>query len=130
MYLFRMSVEVKRMEGTQLPADCSGACVGVYVRANDIKEAIDLAESELRNDKYLPFRTYEATEIDIEDLTEENEEYSEEGDPESKDLINIFSNGGVCMQILTYTHQKNMNYSKIFNKAFHSMPKATRFCHE
>ncbi len=94
MYLFRMAVEVIHMEGTQLPEECSGACVGVYLRANDIKEAIDLAEKELLDDKYLPVRTYEATEIDIEDLTEENEEYSEEGEPE-EDLINIYQNGGI-----------------------------------
>lgn len=95
MYLFRIAVEVKHMEGTQLPEECSGAFVGVYLRANNIKEAIDLAEKELLDDKYLPVRTYEAIEIDVEDLTEENEEYSQEGDPESEDLINIYQNGGV-----------------------------------
>lgn len=95
MYLFRVAVEVKHMEGTQLPPDCSGACVGVYLRADDIKEAIDLAESELRKDKYLPRRTYEAVEIDIEDLADESEEYIEEGDPETDDLLKIYKNGGV-----------------------------------
>lgn len=95
MYLFRMALEVTHMEGTQLPSECSGACVGVYLRAKNIKEAIDLAEQELLEDKYLPVRTYEATEIDAEDLTEKNEEYSSEGDPETTDLLNILNNGGV-----------------------------------
>lgn len=95
MYLFRMAVEVTHMEDTLLPPDCSGACVGVYLRANDIREAIDLAESELRKDKYLPIRTYEATEIDIQNLTDENEEYYEEGDPKTKDLLSIYKNGGM-----------------------------------
>lgn len=96
MNLYRMAVEVTHMDGTQLPPHCAGACVGVYLRANSIKEAIDLAESELLSDKYLPIRTYEAVEIDIEDLLETDEECTSEGDPETEDLLNIYKFGGVC----------------------------------
>lgn len=95
MYLFRIMVEVTHMKETQLPLDCDGAFVGVYLRSSNILEAIQIAESELRDDKYLPVRTFEAVEIDIEDLTDENEEYASEGDPETSDLMEIFNNGGL-----------------------------------
>lgn len=95
MYLFRVMVEVTHMKGTQLPLDCGGAFVGVYLRSSNIMDAIKLAEDELLDDKYQPVRTYEAVEIDVEDLTDKNEEYASEGDPESSDLINIFHNGGL-----------------------------------
>jgi len=95
MYLFRIMVEVTHMKETQLPLDCGGAFVGVYLRSSNILDAIKIAESELLDDKYLPVRTFEAVEIDVEDLTGENEEYTSEGDPETSDLIDIFNNGGL-----------------------------------
>jgi len=94
MYLFRVMVEVTTMEGSQLPFDCAGAFVNVYLRARHIKDAIDDAEAQLLEDKYKPVRTIDASSIDIEDLTEQNEEYREEGDPRSNDLVKIFDNGG------------------------------------
>ena len=95
MYLFRVMVQVTHMKDTQLPLDCGGAFVGVYIRAKSIREAIDISEAELLDDKYKPIRTYEAVEIDVEDLTDKNEEYASEGDPNSSDLIDIYNNGGL-----------------------------------
>lgn len=108
MYLFRVMTEVKHMEGTQLPFDCAGAFVGVYLRAPSIRCAIDEAETQLKDDKYLPVHTYEAVEIDLEDLTDENEEYRSEGDPETVDLIKIYENGGIWYTAFNlYPHESS-----------------------
>ncbi|MES9818587.1 MAG: hypothetical protein ABW155_18265 [Candidatus Thiodiazotropha sp.] len=64
---YRIQVEVKPMEGTQLPSDVAGAYVNVYLGAKDICEAIKLTEAELRNDCYKPVNTYAAFEVDMED---------------------------------------------------------------
>ena len=47
MKVYRLAIEVGYMEGTQLPEDYAGAFVSVYLRASDIKKAIELAEAEL-----------------------------------------------------------------------------------
>jgi hypothetical protein len=40
MYLFRVMVEVTHMKGTQLPLDCGGAFVSVYLRSSKVIGAI------------------------------------------------------------------------------------------
>ncbi|MCC5856375.1 MAG: hypothetical protein JJU10_11960 [Idiomarina sp.] len=99
MYLFRITVEVKHMEGTQLPSDCAGGCVGVYLRAENIKAAIDLAEASLLEDKFLPVRTLEATEVNLEAMAEQydmpGEDELAEGEPDFDDLLAIMKQGGV-----------------------------------
>jgi hypothetical protein len=91
-YIFRVGVEVTQMEGTQLPSECGGACVNVYLGADDIRDAIDLAECELLSDCYKPIYTYEAYELDLED-TDYNTD--EEGEPGNDDLLNLQKNGGI-----------------------------------
>lgn len=107
-YIFRIGVEVSPMEGTQLPADCGGACVNVYLAADDIRIAIDEAESELLNDCYKPIHTYQAESYEL-DEDELNLETDEEGAPSEEDLRNLQINGGVwygCFH--TYPPEKSV----------------------
>ncbi|MEH6911327.1 MAG: hypothetical protein V7459_12130 [Oceanicoccus sp.] len=64
-YVFRVNVQVEPMQGSQLPDDCAGAYVDVYIGASNIREAIDDVESELLADCYKPKRTCSAVEIDL-----------------------------------------------------------------
>jgi hypothetical protein len=91
-YIFRVNVEVTHMEGSLLPEYCAGAFVNVYLAADNIREAVDMAEKELLDDLYKPVETTSAYQIDKEDY---DKEYEEEGDPKSNDLENIHKNGGV-----------------------------------
>ncbi|GAB1266165.1 hypothetical protein [Aurantivibrio infirmus] len=90
--IFRIDIEVAHMEGTQLPMDCGGAFVSVYLREENIRAAMDSAESELLTDLYKPKEITAAYQID-EDEFEELEE--EEGYPNEKDFRNLLLNGGV-----------------------------------
>lgn len=85
-YVYRVGVEVEHMEGCQLPKDCKGAFVNVYLSADNIREAIDIAESELFSDFYKPVNTYEAFEIDLEG--EELERDNDDQSPTIKELRN------------------------------------------
>ncbi len=90
--LYRIEVEVEPMEGSQLPPDCAGAFVNVYLAAPNIIEAIRAVESELLEDLYRPVSTYGANELD---LGETDFDTDEEGYPGNQDLINLQNNGGI-----------------------------------
>lgn len=89
--VYRVEIEVGRMEGTQLPEDFIGAFVSVYLPATDIKEAIDLTEEYLLTDKYNPIETTAAYRLDLDDIDYDTDE---EGYPGNKDLRNLLENGG------------------------------------
>ncbi|WP_369157937.1 hypothetical protein [Candidatus Thiodiazotropha sp. LNASS1] len=91
-YVFRVGVQVEPMEGTQLPEDCAGAYVNVYLGADEIREAIERVEIELLNDCYMPVLTYEAYQLDLE---ERDYDTDEEGYPGNADLIHLQENGGI-----------------------------------
>jgi hypothetical protein len=92
-YVFRVGVQVEPMIGTQLPDDCAGAYVNVYVGSNCIRSAIDLCEEQLLVDCYKPIYTYEAYELELEDIDYDGEEA--EGYPNNKELEGILQNGGL-----------------------------------
>ena len=82
------------MEGTHLPSDWAGAFVNVYVSANNIIEAIKLAEDQLLLDYYKPDNTYSASEIDIDSLHEDD--CNDEDDGISVENIkNLNLSGGI-----------------------------------
>ena len=80
------------MDGTQLPTDCAGAFVNVYLRAKNIKEAIDATEQEFLSDFYTPVETYAAVKLDLDEYDYETEE---EGYPNNEDLSNLLKTGGI-----------------------------------
>ena len=80
------------MDGTRLPETCGGACVHVFLRAEDIPHAVEFAENELLADKYMPASTYEAIELEFEEFDNEPED---DGYPAGDDLEDILNNGGV-----------------------------------
>lgn len=80
------------MEGTQLPSDCAGAFVNVYLSSPNIIEAIKSVEAELLQDCYKPVNTYAVFELDLEDTDYDTDE---EGYPGSEDLMNLHKNGGI-----------------------------------
>ncbi len=80
------------MEGSQLPLDCAGAFVNVYLSSVNIIEAIKSAEAELLGDCYNPFNTHAAYELDLGELDYDTEE---EGYPDNQDLMNLQANGGI-----------------------------------
>lgn len=90
--LYRIEVEVEPMEGTQLPSDCAGAFVNVYLSSPNIIAAITSAEAELLQDCYKPVVTYAAFELDLEEMDCGSEE---DGYPNNEDLINLKTNGGI-----------------------------------
>lgn len=90
--IYSVDIEVTHMEGTQLPSDCGGGFVSVYLRDNDIRSAIDSAEDELLSDLYKPIEVNAAYKIEEEEFYELE---IEEGYPEVQDLQNILKNGGV-----------------------------------
>lgn len=91
-YIYRITVEVEPMEGTQLPAECAGAFVSVYLGENNIINAIQRAESELLKDCYKPVHTSSAYELDLE---EDDFDTEERGYPNNSDLANIKATGTV-----------------------------------
>ncbi len=90
--IYRIDIEVTHMEGTQLPNDCGGGFVSVYLREGSIKSAIDSAESELLSDLYQPVEVNAAYKIEEDEFSELE---PEEGYPEESDLENMLINGGV-----------------------------------
>jgi hypothetical protein len=90
--IYRVDLEVTHMEGTQLPIDCGGGFVSVYLRDYNIRSAIDNAESELLSDLYKPVEVNAAYKIDEDEFSEIE---PEEGYPEESDLKNMLANGGV-----------------------------------
>lgn len=88
---YRIEVEVAPMEGTQLPSDCAGAYVNVYVAAKSIREAIDLVGDQLLSDCYKPIKTTAAYELDIDDGDYPD---VEEGYPDKEDVENLCKTGG------------------------------------
>lgn len=83
------------MEGTTLPPDWAGAYVNVYLGAGNLIEAIQNAESALLVDRYRPISTYAAWEVDLEELSLEQSEKSEEQSITVSDFENLCANGGV-----------------------------------
>ena len=88
--VFRVQVEVGQMEGTQLPSDCQGAFVNVYVGAVTIREALDKAEAQLLADRYRPIDISEAYELDLEGA---NFDTDERGYPGNDDLRQLRESG-------------------------------------
>jgi hypothetical protein len=89
---YRIQVEVKSLEGTRLPSDVAGTYVNIYLGAHNIKEAIEIAETELLSDFYKPIGIHHAFEIDMDD---ERIEKEVEGYPLKADLMNLLNNGGI-----------------------------------
>lgn len=89
---YRIQVEVKPLEGTQLPSDVAGTYVNIYLGAHDIKQAVKIAETELLSNFYKPITTYAAFEIDIDD---EGSKEEVEGYPLKADLLDLLKNGGI-----------------------------------
>lgn len=90
--LYRVEVEVVPMEGAQLPPDCAGAFVNVFLSAPNIVEAIQSVEAELIQDCYKPVNTYAAFELDLEGTDYDSDE---EGYPGNEELMNLQINGGI-----------------------------------
>ena len=90
--IYRIDLEVAHMEGTQLPADCGGGFVSVYLRDCNIRSAMDSAESELLSDLYKPVEINAVYKIDEDEFSELE---PEEGYPDESDLKNMLVNGGV-----------------------------------
>ena len=90
--VYRIGVEVQKMEGTQLPEDCAGAFVSVYIGANKIYEAIISVEKQLLEDRYDPVETYEAYLLDLE---ENDYDTDEKGYPGNEDLKIIKETGNI-----------------------------------
>ena len=88
--VFQVGVEVSQMAGSQLPADCKGAFVNVFVGSTDIKKAINTVECSLLEDCYKPINTYEAFEVNLEEYSQ-----SKEGYPMLADLQDIQNNSEV-----------------------------------
>ena len=65
--IYRVEVEVEPMEGTQLPSDCVGAFVDVYLGSSNIIDAIRIVESELLQDCFKPVKTYAAFELNLDE---------------------------------------------------------------
>jgi len=83
--------EVGHMEFSQLPKDSAGAIVNVYVGAITLRDALDISEKQLLDDRYRPIDIIEAFELDLEG-TDFNTD--EEGYPQNKDLEAIRLNKG------------------------------------
>jgi hypothetical protein len=81
--VFRVLVEVGHMEGTQLPSDCRGAFVNVYVGSVTLREALDKAEAQLLADRYKPIDIPEAYELDSDRVDYDTDE---KGYPGNEDL--------------------------------------------
>ncbi|WP_020407209.1 hypothetical protein [Hahella ganghwensis] len=90
-FVYRVDVEITHMEGTQLPSDCGGAFVSVYLRERDIKSAIESTERHLISNLYKPVDVSAAYKIEEDEFSELQ---PEEGYPEEKDLNNLLSDGG------------------------------------
>ncbi|GAA6170308.1 hypothetical protein [Sessilibacter corallicola] len=80
------------MKGTQLPSDCAGAFVNVFLCSPNMVEAIKLVEAELLQDCYKPVNTYAAFELNLNDTDYDTDE---EGYPDNEDLMNLHRNGGI-----------------------------------
>ena len=80
------------MEGTQLPDNCEGAFVNVYIGADDIRKAMDIAERNLLDDCYKPVRLSAAFELDLEGIDYDSDE---KGYPGNADLQDIRNNADV-----------------------------------
>ena len=95
-HVYRVEVEVTHMEGTQLPEDCGGGFVNVYICANSIVDAIQSVEEALISDCYKPIETSAAFALDLEELDGGGENiYEEDGEPSLSDLNNLKINGGL-----------------------------------
>jgi len=80
------------MKGTPLPTRCGGAFVNVYLSADNVRQAIDLAEESFLNDLYKPVETTSVYQLESDEY---EKEYYEEGDPSKEDLLNLHKTGGV-----------------------------------
>ena len=89
--VFRIQVEVGHMSGCQLPEDAAGAFVNVYVGALTIRDALDLAERYLIEDRYRPIDISVAYELDLEGVDYDTDET---GYPGHADLEEIRLHGG------------------------------------
>ena len=79
------------MPETQLPVDCAGAVVNVYISAVTLREALDLVERQLTKDRYRPVDFCEAYELDLEGTDFDTDE---KGYPGNADLEQIRVEGG------------------------------------
>lgn len=93
--LYRILVEVGPMSGTDLPEDCGGAWVDVYLAADTIKSAIDAAEHALLEDRYRPVATLEAFTLDLEHYTDYDEAEEADHIPTADELLQLWETGGV-----------------------------------
>jgi hypothetical protein len=89
--VFRIQVEVGHMRGCQLPEDAAGAFVNVYVGASTIRDAMDLAERYLTEDRYRPIDISVAYELDLDGVDYDTDE---EAYPGNAELEEIQHNGG------------------------------------
>lgn len=92
MKVYRIEVEVEPMAGTQLPSDCAGAFVNVYLGSQNIIKAIKSVEAELLQDCYNPVNTFGAFELDLEGTDYDTDE---KGYPGNEDLENLKTNGNI-----------------------------------
>lgn len=84
--VFRVNIEVGHMEGCQLPIEAAGAIVSVYVGSHTLRDALDRAEQQLREDRYRPIDAISVYELD---LDVEDFDTEEEGYPNNADLEKI-----------------------------------------
>jgi hypothetical protein len=89
--VFRIEVEVGHMSGCQLPEGTAGAFVNVYVSAPTLRDAMDLAERYLIEDRYRPIDISAAYELDLEGIDYDT---TEMGYPGNADLKEIQLHGG------------------------------------
>jgi len=89
--VFRIEVEVGHMSGCQLPDGTAGAFVNVYVSAPTLRDAMDLAERYLIEDRYRPIDIFAAYELDLEGVDYDSDEA---GYPGNADLEEIRLRGG------------------------------------
>ncbi|MDO5685829.1 MAG: hypothetical protein Q4G42_00290 [Neisseria sp.] len=107
-HLYCVVVEVTHMPDTQLPPDCAGAVVRVYLASDDIRQAIDAAERALLEDRYRPLMTLEAMMLDLDDYTDYDEAEEDEHIPARDDLLQLAETGDVWYSVFyTYPPEEN-----------------------
>lgn len=94
--VYQVEIEVGHMEGTQLPKDCGGGFVNVYIAADSLVEAVKESEAHLLSDCYKPIDTVAAYAIDLDDCEENGLGVEESEDEPSLDvLLKLKDNDGV-----------------------------------
>lgn len=91
MFIFRITSNLIEVQGERLPPESAGAYVNIYVRGENLVNAITAAEQYFADDGFSVVMSTIAAMIDEEDF---DDEQIEEGDPGKTELMDILENGG------------------------------------